>query len=258
MRATKPAVFIASSAESLELAHALQENLERVAEVTVWTQGVFELSRFAIESLVDALETSDFGVFVFAPDDVSIIRGDERSVVRDNVIFELGLFVGRLGRERNFIVIPRGHESDFHLPSDLLGLTPAMYDPNRQDGNLVAALGPASTKILRSVSSNGIWAKPPDAEALHPPSVVAAEYSDADKRAILESWMGSRGSSENTKVIHFAEVDKALKLPAGTTKQFLKEVATRWRYVPAHEGDLTILFRQEPRPKVSRKPREIW
>src|SRR5262245_43124174 len=66
----RPRLFIGSSTESLKIAYAAQENLERAAEVTVWNQGVFELSNYTLDSLVKALEATDFGLFVFAPDDV--------------------------------------------------------------------------------------------------------------------------------------------------------------------------------------------
>jgi hypothetical protein len=245
----KPSLFIASSAESVNVAFALQENLDSVAEVTVWNQGVFNLSKFALESLIDILEVSDFGLFVFAPDDVVSMRGTDKQAVRDNVLFELGLFIGRLGRERNFVVLPKSTEGNFRLPSDLLGLMPALYESNRQDGNLHATLGPASSKIMKSVAKLG----PVQKKSTSTAEVTAVipepiNYSDADKLAILESWMGYRPSNENTQVIHFAEVDLHLRLPAGTTKLLIKQVARRWDYVVQHEGELTILFRQEHRP----------
>lgn len=245
----KPSIFIASSSESVDVAYALQEDLEHAAEVTVWSQGVFDLSRYALESLLDVLESSDFGLFVFAPNDVLSIRGQDKQAVRDNVVFELGLFIGRLGRERNFILIPKGNEEGFRLPTDLLGLTPALYEPNRQDANLQAALGPASSTIMKAIGKLG--PREPGAKESLPAPVDNGEildYSDADKRAILESWMGSRTSSENASVIHFAEVDKNLRLPPGSTKALIKSVATRWDYVVQHEGEHTILFRQEHRP----------
>ncbi len=154
MSAQKPSLFVGSSVEGLPIAHAIQENLDHDAEVTVWPQGVFDLSAGAVDSLLRILEGSDFGVFVFNPDDVLRLRGEDHDVVRDNVIFELGMFIGRLGRQRSFIILPRGQTS-LHLPSDLAGLNPADYEPNRSDGNLQAALGAACNQIRRAVQQLG-------------------------------------------------------------------------------------------------------
>jgi len=75
---------------------------------------------------LDSLDDFDFGIFVFSPDDIVKMRGQEFQSARDNVLFELGLFIGRLGKERGIILLPRGQE-DFHLPTDLLGITPGTY-----------------------------------------------------------------------------------------------------------------------------------
>jgi predicted nucleotide-binding protein len=165
----KHSLFVGSSTESLEVAYSIQENLEPLAEVTVWTQGIFELSKYSLDALLDALDGFDFGLFIFAPDDITNIRGNSKDVVRDNVIFELGLFIGRLGVERSFIVVPRGLQDSLHLPTDLLGLAPALYDAERQDGNLRAALGPACSKVTRAISKVGklgaMSVKPAEARA---------------------------------------------------------------------------------------------
>lgn len=252
---SKPAVFVGSSTESLDVAYALQENLDHAAEVTVWTQGIFELSKYTLESLIEVLEASDFGIFVFSPDDVSTVRGAEKAAVRDNVVFELGLFAGRLGRERNFILVPKGSEDLLRLPTDLLGMTPALYDAKRQDGNLRAALGPSTTKIAKSLAKLGKLSAA--ATAFERPNEASSpEYSDADKLAILTSWMGARASDKNTQVIHFAEVDRELKLAQGSTKRFIKQAALRWEYVVQTEGEHTILFMTEFR--ATRGVRRDW
>ena len=80
----KPRVFIGSSSENLEIAYAVQENLDAVAEVTVWTQTVFNPSRYNLESLADALFETDFGIFVFAPNDVTSMRGQDRQTASLN------------------------------------------------------------------------------------------------------------------------------------------------------------------------------
>lgn len=145
----KPKIFIGSSVEGLSVAYAIQQNLTHDAESTVWDQGIFELSLTTIESLANAVERSDIGIFVFSPDDITIMRGKESSTIRDNVIFEFGLFVGRLGRDRVFFITPEGN--DLHLPTDLLGVTPGKYNPIREDGSLQAATGPACNQIRQAI-----------------------------------------------------------------------------------------------------------
>lgn len=141
----KPRVFIGSSVEGRNVAYAVQQNLLHDAEATVWDQGIFELSATTIESLVKALQLNDFGVFIFSPDDVLHMRGKESSTVRDNVLFEFGLFIGKLGRERVFFLQPK--EGDVHLPSDLLGITAARYETSRSDDNMQAATGAACQQL---------------------------------------------------------------------------------------------------------------
>ncbi len=153
----KPRLFIGSSVEGLNVAYAIQNNLVHRAEVTVWDQGVFNLSQSALESLVELLDRMDFGIFVFTPDDLVTIRGEENRIVRDNVLFELGLFVGRLGRPRSFILKPS--QGEIRLPTDLLGINPATYETDRSDGNLRAATGPASNEIREVISRLGSHSK---------------------------------------------------------------------------------------------------
>lgn len=138
----RPTLFVGSSSESLDIAYAAQKNLADVAEVVVWTQGIFELTKSYLESLLMHLEETDFGIFVLGADDLARIRGAEMRVARDNVVFELGLFIGRLGRDRTFVLVPKAAPG-FHLPTDLLGVGTATFElPSRPD-RLQAALGPA-------------------------------------------------------------------------------------------------------------------
>lgn len=154
---TKPRIFIASAGENLDVANAIQSNLDFDAYCTVWNQGVVRLARGTMESLAEQLDKSDFGVFVFNADDVLTSRGEEHAVARDNVVLELGFFAGRLGLGRTFIVKPRG--VDIKLPSDLLGITVADYDPNHT-GTLQAALGNACGKIRSELKGFGSKATP--------------------------------------------------------------------------------------------------
>lgn len=112
-------VFIGSSKEHLNLARAVQENLYPDLETKVWDQDVFGISEYPLKALTTQLHQSDFGIFVMAPTDWAVIHGIKYPVPRDNVVFELGLFVGHLGRSRTFVIIPCGPPG-LHLPTDLL------------------------------------------------------------------------------------------------------------------------------------------
>ncbi len=81
-------------------------------------------------------------MLILTPDDLVLMRGEATKVARDNVLFELGLFMGALGRDRTFIVC----EESVTLPSDLAGITPAVYELSG-DANLEADLGPVCTKL---------------------------------------------------------------------------------------------------------------
>jgi hypothetical protein len=138
----------------LEFARAVRTNLATDAEVTLWNEGVFALGSTFIESLVTALPRFDFAVLVLTGDDLLRSRQSESLSPRDNVLFELGLFTGRLGRARTFIAHQR--EPSPRIPSDLAGVTTATYDWPRQDGNHVAALGPACDSIRQVIRQLGV------------------------------------------------------------------------------------------------------
>lgn len=150
----KPRLFIASSIESVEIAEAVNVNLDHDFEVTIWKNGTFKLSSSTIDDLVEKSSTVDFALFIFAPDDIASIRSRKEHVVRDNVIFEMGLFIGAIGKSRSFILKPR--DADMHLPTDLLGVNPADYDANRSDGDLVSATNRACSLIKSEVERIGI------------------------------------------------------------------------------------------------------
>jgi predicted nucleotide-binding protein len=146
-------IFIGSSVEGLDVARAIQRELEHDSEVELWNQSdVFVLGSATLEALEAAVARYDFSIFVFTPDDEITMREKTNPVARDNVIFEAGLFIGKLGRRRSFIVRPRNVQ--MQVPSDLNGITVADYDSSK--GNVTAALGAACTRIRDSIKNMGL------------------------------------------------------------------------------------------------------
>jgi Predicted nucleotide-binding protein containing TIR-like domain len=97
-----PSLFIGSSTEGLDIAREVELQLHRDSVTTIWKDGVFGLGGGTLESLMNALDQFDFAVMVLSPNDLIESRGQSYASPRDNVLFELGLFMGRLGRSRLF------------------------------------------------------------------------------------------------------------------------------------------------------------
>jgi len=145
-------VFIISSAEALPIAQAIQNAFEYDPfTVIIWANGVFRASQYPVESLEKQLDQSDFAIAIAQPDDSTQTRDRVSLTPRDNVIFELGFFMGRLGRHRSLLLEPRGEE--VKLPSDLSGITTIPYKYDSE--NLEAALGPACNRIRDIIKKLG-------------------------------------------------------------------------------------------------------
>lgn len=178
----KPRIFVGSSSEGLVVAEAVQVTLDHDAEITLWSQGVFGLSKGSLQALVEQVLKFDFAVLIMTPDDLTERRGVSGMSPRDNVIFELGLFMGALGPARTFIVHPRTPAPQ--LPSDLAGVTTATYAA-RSDGNLVAAVGAACSQIKRAIKQAQSDARPKQAE--HDPQAAVAEGPEVETAAVPPS-----------------------------------------------------------------------
>ena len=144
-----PRIFVGSSNEGLPIAEAVQLRLEPPYEVELWTQGVYGLTQGNLENLLRAVPTFDFAILVLTADDLKVSRGDTTPAARDNVVFELGVFLGALGPDRTFMVYDRTRPPS--LPSDLSGVAAATFQPHA-NGNLDAALGSPSTKIKQVIA----------------------------------------------------------------------------------------------------------
>jgi hypothetical protein len=172
----KPSIFVGSSSERIFLANAVQELLAPYATVSVWNH-TFKLGSGTLESLEQQLALMDFAVLILAAEDITISRGDEMLAPRDNVLFELGLFLGRLGRERAFYLYDDAIK--VKLPTDLAGITGASYS---HGDNLLAALGPACNRIRRRVVEMGLRFKP-DNETQN-----AFEHHYAFRESLIGRW----------------------------------------------------------------------
>ena len=134
---TKPvSVVIGSSSEGLHIAREVRFCMNDLFRgsfgIKIWDEvDIFAAGEVYIESLERALKEFDFAILIVSADDEIRIRGQGFSQARGNVIFELGLFLGALGRKRTFVF--RTNESELHIPSDLAAISTFNFDKDNAE-----------------------------------------------------------------------------------------------------------------------------
>src|SRR6266571_781473 len=126
-------IFLAYASEDAVIADAVQGNLERAGRsrghrllITKW-ELTGKLGESTLKGLLEQANKNDFGIFLLTPIDPSNLRGANRLIARDNVVFELGLFTGHKGTSRALMLRPEG--SGNAMPSDLAGIHALEYAP---------------------------------------------------------------------------------------------------------------------------------
>jgi len=89
--------------------------------------------------LIDESKDSNYAISLLTPDD---LVADGRSRARQNVILEIGYFMGRLGKERVRMLV----KEDVEIPSDLSGILYEKFDSG----------GMWKMKILKELIAVGI------------------------------------------------------------------------------------------------------
>lgn len=119
----KKKIFIGSSNEAQDYVTELQNIFKEGGEfeVVTWKDPeVFSSNNKAfLDSLIKQTYLVDFAIFLATKDDITDSREIKQNSPRDNVIFEFGLFLTALGKERCFLVVENGCK----IMSDMEGIT---------------------------------------------------------------------------------------------------------------------------------------
>ena len=243
-----PTVFVGSSTEGIDICRNLQVELEssRTCDVELWSH-IFKPSQFSLEALIEIAERVDFAVLVATADDTIESRGTSSASPRDNVILELGLFVGALGRDRTYLLTDAS--TRLKLPSDLLGLTYIPYYP-RPGGNERAAVGAASTQVLERVKARGrrdretpnrrlatsaqprpgTPSQPSEAARLSEEGVLVREIDRVCSDAIAQGWQVKKRSDTTLRLRSPRGVVKTFQmLPAASSRSRLRKFVNELR-----------------------------
>lgn len=146
----KKRIFIGSSSEELGTAEIVKAILEKDFDVTIWNDTIWEKEVFKLNNnfLADLLKAPlkfDFGILIGSPDDETKKRGKTVLSARDNILFELGLFIGRLGLNRCAFLV----NDQVEIPSDFGGI----YLSKFNGSNLANTIKRISKMFLESSPS---------------------------------------------------------------------------------------------------------
>ena len=195
----KARIFIGSSTEGLSVAQKVKDFFSADYECYLWNDGIFKYNENYLETLLKEANLFDYGILVFTKDDYTKSREKLFDSPRDNVVFEFGLFLGRLGRDNAFII----QEENVKLPSDLFGITNPSFKykkPKRLCFKKSVSLDESSLNNSLNKMKKQID------EKIHlgvlgmlPSTVLAIDYFDNFVKPICESLSANKETLEKYK-----------------------------------------------------------
>lgn len=179
----KPRIFIGSSTEGLPAAKRIKAFFETDYDCFIWNDGVFQFNESFIDTLLKSASLFDFGFMVFSADDISKIRDKEYETARDNVLFEYGLFLGRVGLDRAYVLC----EDGVKIPTDFSGVTLASYktEAGEPTDSLETTLSTLKKKVDEKVQLGHL--------GLLPSTVIAISYFENFIKLVTDYVMNNEG-----------------------------------------------------------------
>jgi predicted nucleotide-binding protein len=142
----KPHIFIGSSLEGYKEVKHLQVALSEFCECTPW-KNAFEPNKETMANLINATQEYDFAAFILTPDDTIARRGINRKAIRNNILFEIGLFMGSIGQRKTFLV--HCTEDTLDIPTDLIAIQRITYPRQKKLKNSMQV---AATKMEEAIA----------------------------------------------------------------------------------------------------------
>jgi predicted nucleotide-binding protein len=139
-------VFIISSVAAVEIATVIQNSLSTENFITVvWTDGFFKEPHYSLQSLEYEADNSDFAIAIADAPGLSPASEADWSVHKDDLVFELNLFIERLAKER--VILLESAQRNCDLPTSLAGITRIAY-LYEQDKDVSQQLAPACRTLI--------------------------------------------------------------------------------------------------------------
>jgi hypothetical protein len=213
----KPRIFIGSASSGIQVAEKLKVELSNWAICDTWAQtGVFGLNKNYLDQLLEHLNLYDYCVMVATGADETTSNGVTRISPRDNVIFELGLFMGRLGRDRTFYVFEEGAK----LLSDFEGITLPKF-PRRKGKAQDNAISVCAAKIKEHIDNRtGIFEG-----GLFPAVPLAFGYFNNFISVVCEKLINVKRAKINGVETSITDFELRILIPNDIVDDMKKKVA---------------------------------
>lgn len=180
----KPKLFIGSSSEGLALARKAKTTLSPDFDVTIWEEkladkAVFRLNQNFFFELLTASLKFDYGLLIGTADDKVLLRKKEVMAPRDNVLFELGLFTGRLGNSRCAFLV----DEATNVLTDLAGISLSTFNKGKPF---------TFTKALERIRETFLANREPDVN-FFPSTTLASVYFENFLRPVCSFVTANKG-----------------------------------------------------------------
>lgn len=160
MKPEKPYLFIGSSQEcrTQKIVDVFIETLSEEAHCIPWwraPQFKTEGSATTFAALCEAATAYDFAVFILTADDQITSRKKKSKAPRDNVLFELGLFISAIGPDRVLAFVQKG-VGDVKKPSDLAGVNMPVFEfDGTNKHKSIGSIGEACNGFCNKIREEG-------------------------------------------------------------------------------------------------------
>jgi len=131
------------------------------------------LTKELLESVIKLFKDSEFCIIFLTEDDICVTDGNEKTRLRQNVVFELGMALIEIGRERCILLSDFDvKKSSFELPSDMSSLSVKRFNENNFDD----VIKNVNDKILKQSSKSIVTGVETDTTPRYDDLLIRKEY----------------------------------------------------------------------------------